>query len=105
MSAVEPLPYQPFGVTELLARGQVMIVPEGELDRSTVDQLGREVSEPRGAGFDRIVVDLRDLYIPLADLATPLRDSEAGALTGFPPFPDAGGGTRTPDTRIMIPLL
>jgi len=21
------------------------------------------------------------------------------------PLPDAGGGTRTPDTRIMIPLL
>jgi hypothetical protein len=23
----------------------------------------------------------------------------------FQDFPDAGGGTRTPDTRIMIPLL
>jgi hypothetical protein len=39
------------------------------------------------------------------DLGVDLRTEEPGEPFGFgSPF-DAGGGTRTPDTRIMIPLL
>lgn len=61
MSAVESLPYQPFSVTVVADRRQVVMVPQGELDLSAVDELDREVRELRGGGFDQIVVDLRGL--------------------------------------------
>lgn len=61
MGAVESSPYQPFSVAVVPDRRQVVIVPEGELDLSSVDQLDREVRELRAAGFDHLVVDLRRL--------------------------------------------
>jgi hypothetical protein len=36
------------------------------------------------------------------DPARTIRNDKSPAMQGFS---DAGGGTRTPDTRIMIPLL
>ena len=59
MSAVESSPYQPFSVAVVPDGGQVVMVPEGEPDLSSVDQLDREVGRLRGLGFDQIVVDLR----------------------------------------------
>ena len=61
MSAVSVAPYQPFAVSVVPDRREVAVVPEGELDLSTVDQLAREVLELREVGFEEVVLDLRRL--------------------------------------------
>lgn len=61
MSALEaPVP-QEFAVTVVPDRREVVVVPSGELDLSCADALHDEVRELRDAGFDVIVVDLRQL--------------------------------------------
>ncbi len=54
-------PYVPFSVSVTPDRGEVAVVPRGELDLSSIDALEREVRELRDAGFEQIVVDLRHL--------------------------------------------
>jgi anti-anti-sigma factor len=48
-------------------RDAVYVVPCGELDIATVDELAAQVRELGDAGFDRVVVDLRELtFLDLA---------------------------------------
>lgn len=42
-------------------RETVLILPIGELDMSTVDQFASTLGEITTAGFDRVVLDLREL--------------------------------------------
>ncbi len=42
-------------------RDAVYVMPAGELDIATVDRLGAQVLELSDAGFERVVVDLREL--------------------------------------------
>jgi anti-sigma B factor antagonist len=53
--------YTPFSISVRPDRSRVAVVPEGELDAGGVDALEQEVRELRRAGFDHIVVDLRQL--------------------------------------------
>jgi anti-sigma B factor antagonist len=54
-------PYEPFTVAVVPNRHEVAVIPKGELDLSCVDALDREVRELRAAGFDQIVLDLRQV--------------------------------------------
>ena len=55
------LPLQPFSISVDPARDEVIVVPAGELDLATAERLEAEVGELRDAGFEAIVVDLRQL--------------------------------------------
>ena len=59
MSAVDTEPYRSFAVSVVPDRREVAVVPEGDLDLSTVDQLAREVRELREVGFEDVLLDLR----------------------------------------------
>lgn len=59
MSGLVSSPYQSLSVGVVPDRREVIVVPEGELDLASADQLDREVRELRGVGFEEIVVDLR----------------------------------------------
>ncbi len=61
MSATELPRQDPFSITVEPDRAAVIVVPAGELDVATADDLEREVRELRRSGFDRIVVDLREV--------------------------------------------
>jgi anti-anti-sigma factor len=50
---------EPFSVEVLPDRRRVVVVPHGEVDIATVDQLAEEIDELVGRGFDTVVVDLR----------------------------------------------
>jgi hypothetical protein len=50
-----------FSITVELRRDAVKIAPSGELDLATIGQLQRELGELIGAGFARVVIDLRDV--------------------------------------------
>lgn len=41
------------------ARAEVIVAPVGELDVHTIPRVEQAVQELRGAGFDRVVIDLR----------------------------------------------
>jgi anti-anti-sigma factor len=53
--------FEPFRVDVEPARESVRVSPVGELDIATVDKLGAEVARLRESGFDRIVLDLRQV--------------------------------------------
>lgn len=59
MSATQDPPYQPFSVSIVPDRTQVTVVPAGELDMGSVDQVDTAVRELWDAGFAQVVVDLR----------------------------------------------
>lgn len=60
-------------------RGAVHVVPVGELDIATVDRLRAAVAELVAVGFERVVVDLRQLvFIDCAGLRL-LRELHDGA--------------------------
>jgi anti-anti-sigma factor len=59
VSAATAAPYQPFAVSVVPDRREVAVVPHGDLDLSTVDQLAREVRELREVGFEEVLLDLR----------------------------------------------
>jgi anti-anti-sigma factor len=50
---------EPFSIDIRPDRRRVFVVPRGELDIATVDQLAAEIEELVGRGFDNVVVDLR----------------------------------------------
>jgi anti-anti-sigma factor len=50
---------EPFRVEVRPDRRRVVVVPHGEVDIATVDQLAEEIDELVGRGFDTVVVDLR----------------------------------------------
>ncbi len=53
------LELEPFRVEVLPDRRRVAVVPHGEIDIATVDQLAAEIDELVGRGFDMVVLDLR----------------------------------------------
>ena len=61
MSAVESSRYTPFTISVVPNRDEVAVVPSGELDLASVDELERAVGELRSAGFQSIVIDLRGI--------------------------------------------
>ena len=64
MSADARLPQQaapPFRVDVHPERDTVRVVPVGELDLATADLLENQLHELRSAGFERVVLDLREL--------------------------------------------
>jgi len=61
MSAGTFAPVQPFRVDVVPDREEVAVVLTGELDLASADVLESEVCELRGAGFGRVVVDLREV--------------------------------------------
>ncbi len=61
MAISNPALYEPFSVAVVPNRHEVAVIPKGELDLSCVDALDREVRELRAAGFDQIVLDLRQV--------------------------------------------
>jgi anti-sigma B factor antagonist len=50
-----------FGLAVVPDRERVRVVPTGDLDLATADQVWDEIERLREAGFDRIVLDLRQL--------------------------------------------
>ena len=50
---------EPFTVEVLPDRRRVVVVPHGEIDIATVDQLAGDIDELVERGFDTVVVDLR----------------------------------------------
>jgi len=55
------LPVVPFGLSVRPHRDAVHVAPSGELDIATVGELREQVDELVGAGFARVVIDLREL--------------------------------------------
>ena len=53
--------FEPFRVDVEPARDCVRVSPVGELDIATVDKLEGEIVRLRESGFDRIVLDLREV--------------------------------------------
>lgn len=90
MGALETPPPHEFAVEVVPDRSEVAVVPRGELDLSCADALHDQVRELREAGFDRIVVDLRQLTFldstGLRVLLTLHNDAQRGghALTLIP---------------------
>jgi anti-anti-sigma factor len=56
-----PSPFQPFSVSVVPNRAEVLVVASGELDLASAGALEREVQEVSRRGFARIVIDLRDV--------------------------------------------
>jgi anti-anti-sigma factor len=52
---------EPFLVEIRPARSRVVVAPRGELDLATTDRLADEIDGLVNAGFDEIVLDLREL--------------------------------------------
>jgi anti-anti-sigma factor len=50
---------EPFRVEVRPDRRRVVVLPHGEVDLATVDQLGAEIDELVDRGFDTVVLDLR----------------------------------------------
>ena len=51
--------YLPFGLDVVPDRERILVVPHGEIDLATVDQIRSRLVELEGAGFEQIVLDLR----------------------------------------------
>ena len=59
--SVQAVPSEAFSVAVVPDRGEVAVVPSGEMDLASVDGLDREVRDLRRAGFDQVTIDLRDV--------------------------------------------
>ena len=59
MRTAPPDPIPHFSIAVEPDRAEVAVVPNGELDVSTIDALEHEVRELRDAGFAEILIDLR----------------------------------------------
>ena len=65
-------------------RDRVVVRPSGELDLMTADVVEHELSELREAGFDRLVVDLRDVtFMDSSGLLLLLRWARSAQEDGF----------------------
>jgi anti-anti-sigma factor len=53
--------FQAFRVDVVPERDSVRVVPVGELDLATVDEVSEQVRELHRAGFRRVVLDLREV--------------------------------------------
>jgi anti-sigma B factor antagonist len=56
----EPEP-EPFSVEVLPDRQRVVVVPRGEVDIATVDELAAQIDALVARGFDTVVLDLREI--------------------------------------------
>ena len=61
MSAAVTMQDQPFAISVVPDREDVVVIPAGDLDLSTADRLADEVRDLRDAGFGLIVLDLSDV--------------------------------------------
>jgi anti-sigma B factor antagonist len=82
---------EPLSVDIRPDRRRVFVVPQGELDMATVDQLATEIDQLVGRGFDTLVLDLRalsfldssGLHLLLEQTARP--DAQVTLVDGTPP--------------------
>jgi anti-anti-sigma factor len=58
---VSDRPPEPFRCDVEPANGQVRLIPRGEIDLASVDQLEARLRELREDGFDHLVLDLRQV--------------------------------------------
>lgn len=63
MHTIAPSEYTPFALTVVPDRNEVAVVPVGELDMASVDELDTAVAELRTSGFKSIVIDLRGIAL------------------------------------------
>lgn len=61
MSAAQSPSPDPFSITAEPDRDEVAVVVAGDLDLATADALEQEVRTLRRAGFERVLIDLRDV--------------------------------------------
>ena len=52
---------EPFTCQVIPERDRVVVAPRGDLDMATIGAVEQELQRLRGAGFDKIVLDLRGL--------------------------------------------
>lgn len=58
---VSDRPPEPFRCDVETAHGQVRLIPRGEIDLASVDELDAQLRELRETGFDHLVLDLRQV--------------------------------------------
>jgi anti-sigma B factor antagonist len=58
---VSDRPPEPFRCDVEPADGQVRVIPRGEIDLASVDELDAKLRELREDGFDHLVLDLREV--------------------------------------------
>ena len=61
MPSIQSSPRRAFSISVVPDRSEVAVVPDGELDLASASALTDAVRELRDAGFDRIVIDLREI--------------------------------------------
>lgn len=61
MSSAELGELEPFRIEVEPSRDVVRVIPVGDLDLATTDNLRDEIERLHGAGFNRLVLDLRQL--------------------------------------------
>jgi anti-anti-sigma factor len=77
-------PISPFRCEAFPDRDQVVVVPSGELDMSTVGVVEQELRALRSAGFDSIVLDLSRLtFMDSTGLHLAVRWARAAEGDGF----------------------
>lgn len=75
--------WRPFRCDVEAQRGHVRVVPHGELDLASVPDVERRLRELRESGFDRVVLDLRELtFIDSTGLRLVLREGAAARTDG-----------------------
>lgn len=75
--------WKPFRCDVAPERGTVRVVPHGELDMATCPELERHLRELRDAGFDRVVLDLRELtFMDSSGLRAIIREDAAARAEG-----------------------
>ena len=76
--------FTPFSIEVIPGPGAVTVLPHGELDLATRDQLSQEVLRLQGAGADRVVVDLAETtFMDSSALGTVVRLADLAARDGF----------------------
>lgn len=93
MAAAQPIGYVPFSLSIVPDRDEVIVVPVGELDLACVDEFASEVRGLISRGFERVVIDLREVAFAdsaaLRMLLTMRNDAKRGGhrLTLIPGAP------------------
>ena len=75
--------WRPFRCDAEPGRGRVRVIPHGELDLATAPDVERRLRELRESGFDRIVLDLRELaFMDSTGLRLVMREHAAAQADG-----------------------
>ena len=73
----------PFRCDVEAEHGGVRVAPHGELDLATAPELERRLRELRESGFDRVVLDLRDVdFMDSTGLRLVMREDAAARADG-----------------------